>query len=116
MDKHHIVFLERDSVRAQFRRPDFPHTWQEYPLSAPQELVPRLKDATIAITNKVVLRAEALAQLPQLKLIAGAATGTDNIDLEYCRQHGIVVSNIRGYAVDTVPEHALMLALILRRR
>jgi glycerate dehydrogenase len=44
-----------------------------------------------------------------------SATGTDIVDLAYCRAHGIVVSNIRGYAVHTVPEHAFMLMLSLRR-
>jgi glycerate dehydrogenase len=53
--------------------------------------------------------------LPQLKLIAIAATGSDNIDLDYCRSHGIAVSNARGYAVNSVPEHALMVILALRR-
>ena len=111
----HIVFLERESVRANFRRPRFEHTWAEYPLTKPEELFERLRDATIAITNKVPMRAETLARLPNLRMIAGAATGTDNIDLDYCRAHGIVVSNIRGYAVHAVPEHALLLMLMLRR-
>jgi len=113
---HKIVFLERDSIRADVHRPDFPHVWEEYPLTPSELVLPRLQDATIAITNKVVLRGELLANLPQLRMVAGAATGTDNIDLEYCRSHGIVVSNIRGYAVSAVPEHALMLALMLKRK
>jgi glycerate dehydrogenase len=113
---HRIVFLERDSIRADVRRPAFEHAWQEYPLSRPDEVEARLAEATIAIANKVPLRAEVLARLPSLRMIAEAATGTDNIDLDYCRAHGIVVSNIRGYAVNTVPEHVLMLALMLRRR
>lgn len=115
MSEHHIVFLERDSIRAEVRRPAFPHVWEEYPHSGPEQLVERLERATIAIPNKAVLRGETLARLPQLRMIAEAATGTDNIDLEYCRAHGIVVSNIRGYAVNTVPEHVLMLALALKR-
>jgi glycerate dehydrogenase len=48
-------------------------------------------------------------------LIAIAATGSDNIDLEYCRTHGIAVSNTRGYAINSVPEHVLMMILALRR-
>jgi glycerate dehydrogenase len=48
-------------------------------------------------------------------LIAIAATGSDNIDLNYCRAHNIVVSNTRGYAVNSVPEHVLMMMLALRR-
>jgi glycerate dehydrogenase len=112
----HIVFLERDSIRASVRRPGFAHVWDEYPLTAPDDLLPRLSDATIAITNKVKLTAEILARLPRLRLVASAATGTDNIDLEHCRAHGIVVCNIRGYAANTVPEHVMMLMLALRRQ
>ena len=85
-------------------------------MTAPAEIQPRLKDATIAITNKVVLSGEILGRLPKLKMIAGAATGTDNLDLDWCRGHGIVVSNIRGYAEHTVPEHVMMLILALRRQ
>ena len=115
MAEHRIVFLERDSIRGEFRRPDFPHAYDEYPLTRPEELAPRVKDASILITNKVQLRGELLATLPNLKMIACAATGTDNVDLAWCREHGVVVSNIRGYAVNTVPEHAIALTMALRR-
>lgn len=112
---HRIVFLERDSIRGEFRRPGFPHDYDEYPLSAAEDVPARVREASIVITNKVVLRGELLAALPQLKMIACAATGTDNVDLDWCRSHGIVVSNIRGYAANTVPEHAIALAMALRR-
>jgi glycerate dehydrogenase len=111
----HVVFLERDSLDAQVRRPAFAHSWEEHGKLAAEEIVPRLQRATIAIVNKTPLRAEAIGRLPALKLIAVAATGTDNIDLAACRQRGIVVSNIRNYAVHTVPEHAFALILALRR-
>jgi glycerate dehydrogenase len=75
-----------------------------------------LAGATIAITNKVALRRGALEQLPQLKLIAVAATGVDAIDLEYCRARGLSVTNVRDYAVHSVPEHVFMLLLALRRQ
>lgn len=113
---HHIVFLERDSYRAVVRAPTFAHAWREYPLTAPEEILPRLREATIAIINKVKLGGDILAQCPKLQMVACAATGTDNIDLDYCRAHGIVVSNIRGYAANTVPEHVMMLVLALRRQ
>jgi glycerate dehydrogenase len=113
--RHRIVFLERDSIRGEFRRPDFPHDYDEYPLTAAADVAASVGEASIVITNKVVLRGELLAALPQLKMIACAATGTDNVDLDWCRSHGIVVSNIRGYAANTVPEHAIALAMALRR-
>ncbi len=68
-------------------------------------IVARLKDATIAIINKVPMRADTLKQLPKLKLIAVAATGTDVVDKAYCKANGITVVNIRNYAFNTVPEH-----------
>jgi len=112
-----IVFLDRATLAPQIhlREPGFGHTLVTHERTRPDEVVARLAGATIAITNKVPLRAEALAQLPGLKLIAVAATGTDCVDKAYCQQHGIAVANIRGYAVNTVPEHAFSLILALRR-
>lgn len=111
----HIVFLDRSTLEAQIRRPAFPHQWEEYATTAPDQTVERLIHATIVITNKVPLRAETLAQLPRLKLIAEAATGVNNIDVDWCREHGIAVANIRNYAVHAVPEHVFMMILALRR-
>ncbi len=110
-----IVFLERNTIAATFRRPGFDHEWIEFGESFQDQVVERLHGATIAISNKLALRAPELSQLPELKLIAFAATGSDNIDLNYCRAHNIAVSNTRGYAVNSVPEHVLMMILALRR-
>jgi glycerate dehydrogenase len=110
-----IVFLDRDTLRADVRPPAFAHEWCEYGETRPAEVVERLKGATIAVVNKVRITGAELALLPALRLIAVAATGTDNIDLESCRERGVSVSNVRGYAVHTLPEHVLMLILALRR-
>lgn len=117
-ESHSIVFLDRDSVIARVRAPAFAHRWREYPLTRAADAVARLREAgaSIAITNKVPLRAADLAQLPELKMIAVAATGTDIIDLPACRERGIVVANIRNYAVHTLPEHTFALILALRRQ
>jgi glycerate dehydrogenase len=56
-----IVFLERDSLEAQVRRPAFAHSWEEYGKPAAAEVVPRLARASIAIVNKTALRAETIA-------------------------------------------------------
>ena len=111
-----IVFLDRELVDAKVRRPDFPHSYKEYQSTWTQdEIVERLKDADIAIINKVPMRAETLKLLPKLKLIAVAATGTDIIDKAYCNANGITIVNIRNYAFNTVPEHVLALIFTLRR-
>src|ERR1044071_3047885 len=110
-----IVFLERDTLTVEPRRPSFEHEWRDYGSTRPEEVFERLQDATVAVVNKVPLRADVLERLPKLKLSAVAATGTDNIDLEFCRARGIEVRNVRGYARETVPEHVLTLALALSR-
>ena len=110
-----VVFLDRDTLKAQVRRPSCASEYVEYPKTSVEEIAPRLKNATIAITNKVPLRESTLSQLPKLKMIAVAATGYDIIDLDYCKAHGIAVTNIRNYAVHTVPEHTFALILALRR-
>jgi glycerate dehydrogenase len=113
---HAIVFLDRESVGANVRAPRFEHSYKEYEATwTPEEIVDRLKDATIAIINKVPMRAETLKQLPKLKLIAVAATGTDVVDKAYCKEAGITVVNIRNYAFNTVPEHVIALIFALRR-
>jgi glycerate dehydrogenase len=110
-----IVFLERDTLRADVRRPSFEHVWRDYGVTRPKDVLERLVGASVAVVNKLRLGREVLAQLPTLKLIAVAATGTDNIDLEFCREHSIAVTNVKGYARATLPEHVLMLMLALRR-
>jgi glycerate dehydrogenase len=110
-----IVFLDRDSLIADVRRPAFEHEWVDYDATSADEVAARLRGASVAITNKVPLRADAIAQLPDLKMVAVAATGTDNVDLAACRARGIVVSNIRDYSLVSVPEHCFALILALRR-
>jgi glycerate dehydrogenase len=110
-----VVFLDRASVKAQVRKPACATEYVEYQRTALHEIVPRLEGATIGIINKVPLRAETLERLPQLKMIAVAATGYDVVDVGYCQAHGIAVANIRNYAIHTVPEHAFALILALRR-
>ena len=115
MAAHRVVFLDRLSLKATVRQPASAESYVEHDKTAPDQIVERLRGATVAITNKVPLRAQTLAQLPALKMIAVAATGYDVIDVAYCREHGIAVANIRNYAVHTVPEHAFSLILALRR-
>jgi glycerate dehydrogenase len=110
-----VVFLDRASLKATVRNFAFEADYVEHEKTAASDVVPRLRAATVAITNKVPLRAETLRQLPQLKMIAVAATGYDVIDIPFCQANGIAVANIRNYAVHTVPEHAFALILALRR-
>ena len=111
-----IVFLDRATLSPQtvLKPLPLPHALHTFERTAANEVAERIGDADIVVTNKVRLDAAALADAPNLKMIAIAATGTDIVDLDACAARGIVVSNIRGYAVRTVPEHtfALIFALL----
>lgn len=112
-----IVFLDRGTIgpAVELVRPSFEHEWVEHKATAHHDAVKRLAGAHIAVTNKVPIRRNDLEQLPDLKMIAVAATGYDVIDIPACRERGIVVANVRAYAVNTVPEHTFALILALRR-
>ena len=110
-----IVFLDRASLPVRFTRPSCAAEYREYSATAADQVIERLSGASIAIINKVALREAMLARLPQLRLIAVAATGYDCVDVAYCRKRGIAVSNVREYAVHTVPEHVFALIFALRR-
>ncbi|SNY96065.1 D-2-hydroxyacid dehydrogenase [Halomonas sp. hl-4] len=84
--------------------------------SSPQQARERLVNADIAIVNKVVLDAETLQQLPDLKLICVLATGLNNIDLDAAKQQGIEVKNVTAYGTASVSQHTLMLMLTLANR
>jgi glycerate dehydrogenase len=112
-----IVFLDRDSLapQTQLRPFGFPHDLVVFDRTAAHEVTDRIVEAEIVITNKVPVRREAIAAAPGLRHVAVAATGTDIVDVGACAERGIVVSNIRNYAVNTVPEHTFALILALRR-
>lgn len=112
-----IVFLDRDTLSpgTRLRAPGFPHAWVDYGRTARAEVIARIAQADMVVVNKVRLGAAEIVAAARLKFIAVAATGTDNVDLVACAQRGIVVSNIRNYAVHTVPEHTFALIFALRR-
>lgn len=115
---HHIVFLDNEGIGPTIELPklSFPHSWESYVYTRPEEVVERLKDATVALTCSVPLRAEHLRQLPKLRMISLALTGTDIVDIEYCLEHDIMVTNVPGYAANTVAEHSLAMIFTLMRR
>lgn len=117
MAKRRIVFLDAGTLSPEvtLRPPQFDHDWTSHDRTSPEEVAQRLDGAEIAVVNKVRLERAVLETLPQLRLIAVAATGTDCIDKPACRDLGITVVNIRGYAGVTVPEHVFALILALRR-
>lgn len=84
-----------------------------YQTSSREESLERVKDAEILIINKILVDKELIDAAPSLRLICEAATGVNNIDLEYAASKGIPVRNAVGYSTDSVVQMTFMMILSL---
>jgi glycerate dehydrogenase len=84
-----------------------------YDRTAPEEVAERLRGVEVAVVQKVVLTGDLLKQADALRMICVAAAGTNNVDIKAAAELGIPVSNVRGYASDTVSQHVFALILAL---
>lgn len=84
-----------------------------YDLTLKEEVAERIKDANIIVTNKVALNRENLKNADELELICEAATGYNNIDIEYAKERKIAVTNVTGYSTTTVAQHTFAMLLHL---
>ena len=84
-----------------------------YDLTRQEDVIKRIEEAEVVILNKVKLTAENLPYAKNLKLICITATGFDNVDLEYCKAHGIGVCNVAGYSTDSVVQLTVAMAFSL---
>ncbi len=113
--KKKIVFLDRSTFpkNVVFSKINFDHTFKSFNFTNQSDVRERISNANIIITNKTKLNKFNLSSAKKLELIAITATGTNIIDLDYCKKHNISVCNLRDYASISVAEHvfALMLAL-----
>ena len=84
-----------------------------YDSTLPEEVEHHIGDAEIVFVNKVRLCRDNLKNAVNLKLICEAATGFDNIDVDYCRENGIAVCNVPGYSVYSVAQVTVSMVLYL---
>lgn len=84
-----------------------------YPRTPPDAIIDRCADAEIVITNKAPLTRDTIARLPTLRYIGVTATGTNVVDLEAARDHGVTVTNVPGYGTPSVAQHVFALLLEL---
>src|SRR5579863_4026835 len=81
--------------------------------SSETQIAERIRDADIVLLNKLDLTRELLWDAPRLRLVALAATGTNNVDLSAARERGIAVCNVRAYCTASVVQHVWGLILSL---
>ena len=82
-----------------------------YEATDESQVVERIKDANIILTNKVVLNRNNMKDAKNLEFIAETATGFNNIDIDYAKEHKIGVANVAGYSTNAVVQHTFASAL-----
>ena len=87
-----------------------------YPSSTAEEARERVKEADVALLNKVIVDEAFLNAAPRLKLVCEAGTGINNIDVKLCEKRGVLVRNVAGYSTDSVAQTAWMHILNLTGR
>lgn len=112
-----VVFLDSDTLPHPVERPEWVTEWVNYPATeqTTQAVVDALENADICITNKIRITPAILQSCRKLQLICVAATGYDCIDLQACRERGITVVNVPGYASQSVAECVIGNLFALRR-
>ncbi len=88
-------------------------SFETYEKTAPEEVVERCRGKEIVIVNKVEMSGEVMKQLPDLRLICVAATGVNNVDLNWAQNNGIEVRNVAGYSTDSVAQLTFTMLLYL---
>lgn len=87
-----------------------------YKNTAKDEVAQRVKDVDIIIANKAPLNKDTLQDADRLKIICEFATGYNNVDLDYCKERGIRVTNAVGYSTPVVAQHTFAMALYLMEK
>lgn len=110
-----IVFLDADTVGKieaieQLKQLG---TVQLFPFTNEEDVLERIVDADIILTNKVVIGNKHILACQHLKLICITATGMNNVAVDFARKNGIVVKNVKSYAVETVAQHTFATLLHL---
>lgn len=113
--KHSIVVLDAKTVGENevFQRFSEFGELRIYETTTKDERIQHIADATIIITNKVIIDSFIMDSCPQLQLVCLTATGMNNVDLPYAAQKGIVVKNVAGYSTESVAQHTFAMLLSL---
>ena len=106
LDKEDLDFSELSKLSVD---------WDIYEQTSVSEIGERIKDAEIIISNKVFIGKDAIDYAQNLKLICIAATGTNNVELDYAEEKGVQVCNVRGYGTNSVTQHVFTTLLMIMR-
>lgn len=110
-----IVMLERDNVGADIDLSYFENLGELtiYGTTDYNQVVERIGDAEVLVINKIPMNEATLKDAKNVKLICVTATGTDNVDMDYCESRGISVKNVRSYSTESVVQHTFAMLFYL---
>ncbi len=113
-----IVFLDAKTIGEDMDLSGFERFGEvvRYGFSTPEEARERMRDADIAILNKIPVNESTVGEANQLKLVCVTATGTDNLDKEYLAYRGIAWRNVAGYSTETVAQHTFAMLFYLTEK
>lgn len=113
-----IVFLDVKSIGEDMDLSGFERFGEvvQYGFSTPEEARERMRDADIAVLNKIPVNGATVGEAERLKLVCVTATGTDNLDKEYLEQRGIAWRNVAGYSTETVAQHTFAMLFYLTEK
>ncbi len=104
-----IVFLDAGTMGTSFLAPiEKQGELTAWPNSTPDEAVRRVGECDVLIVNKIKVDDRLLEAAPRLKLVCEAGTGVNNIDVDACSRHGVIVRNVAGYSTDSVVQETFM--------
>ena len=108
-EKMKIVFLDAGTMGTSSLAPiERQGELTAWPNSTPEESVLRVRDCDVLIVNKIKVNDRLLDAAPRLRLVCEAGTGINNIDVEACSRHGVLVRNVAGYSTDSVVQETFM--------
>ena len=84
-----------------------------YEITSPKNVIERVKEVEVIITNKVIINKQVIDHAPKLQLVCIAATGMNNVDLDYAKQKGITVKNVSDYSTESVTQSTFTMLLHL---
>jgi glycerate dehydrogenase len=114
-----IVFLDAftaNTSEINFGKFEKLGSFTAYDRTAPNLVVERANGAEILLTNKTILDANTISQLPNLKFIGVTATGYNIVDIKAARERGIIVSNVSGYSTASVAQQTIAMILAFSNR
>lgn len=107
--------LERDNIGEDVDLSYFENLGEltVYGTTEYEQVKERIGDAEVLVINKIPMNEATLAEAEHVRLICVTATGTDNVDMEYCAGRGIAVKNVRSYSTESVVQHTFAMLFYL---